>query len=402
MPRFQARTARTAAPATVFDQVNGIIARVKPTDLVRLDMGDTCLKPPAQGRPSGLDEARWPDYNLYSDTRGLLPLRERLGEKLRAKNALPWVTPAHLQVSCGAVHALFAAFKTMLAPGEEVLVLAPRWPLVPGVVRQAGGVPVDVPFLLDGRDADGDAVARRLEAALSERTAAIYLNTPNNPSGAILGRATLEAIGAFAAEHGLWIVSDEAYEDFVYEGEPHVSIASLPGMERRVVSVFTFSKCLAAAGYRVGYAVAQPDLIDEFNRVVALTVYNAPTAHQELGLQGLESWEDWFPALKARYKGFRDEFVHALGGGVQVPKAGFYVFLDVRAQLDRFRPAGADDSTAALALLEELVRAGVALLPGEAFGTAFTGWLRACYVAEPVERLVEGARRIRETLEDKR
>lgn len=399
MPRFQARAAtQPAAPATVFDQVNAIVARVGPPDLVRLDMGDTCLKPPPSGRPSGLDEARWPDYNLYSETRGLLPLRERLARKLREKNGLPWATPAHVQVTCGAVHALFAAFRTLLAPGEEVLVLAPRWPLVPGVVRQAGGVPVDLPFYLDRRARPEQPLEKLLEGALSDRTAAIYLNTPNNPSGVVLDRAELEAVGAFAERHGLWIVSDEAYEDFVYEGPGHVSIASLPGMERRVVSVFTFSKCLAAAGYRVGYSVAEPDLVDEFNRVVALTVYNAPTAHQELGLQGLERWDEWFPALKASYLGFRDRFVRALGPLAVSPPAGFYAFLDVRGQLDRFRPDGADDSTAALALLEELVRAGVALLPGEAFGRGFPGFLRACYIAEPPERLLEGAHRIRETL----
>jgi len=399
MPRFLPRGAGTPpAPATVFDQVNAIVARVAPRDLVRLDMGDTCLQPPPVGRPTGLDAARWPGYNLYADTRGVAPLRAALAAKLRDRNGLAWAAPETVQVTCGAVHALFGAFKTLLAPGEEVLVPGPRWPLVPGVVRQAGGVPVEVPFYVPLLEEPRFDPVAALEAACTERTAALYLNTPNNPSGAVLDRAALGRIAAFAERRGLWIVSDEAYEDFVYEGPPHLSIGALPGMERRALTVCTFSKCLAAAGYRVGYVAAQPDLLAEINRTVALTVYNAPTAHQQLALQALERWNEWFPALKADYRGMRDRFVAGCPGGPPAPAAGFYAFLDVRPVLDRFRPAGADDGVAALALVEELVRAGVALLPGEAFGRGFEGRLRACYIAEPADRLLEGLERLRQVL----
>jgi N-succinyldiaminopimelate aminotransferase len=393
MPRFPPTASASAAPATVFDQVNAIVARVAPPDLVRLDMGDTCRQPPPEGRPTGLDTQRWRDYNLYSDTRGLAPLRELLAQKLRDRNGLDWARPEGIQVTCGAVHALFAAFKTLLGPGEEVLVLAPRWPLISGVIRQAGGVPVDLPFYLALLRQPDLTVEELLAPALGPRTAAIYLNSPNNPSGAVLGMRVLTELAAFAARHGLWIISDEAYEDFVYEGDSALSIASLPGMRERTVSVFTFSKCLAAAGYRVGYALAEPGLLREINRCVALTVYNPPTAHQQLAIQALESWPRWFPQLKAAYRGQRDLLLGELARKLPRPAAGFYAFIDVRGILAG-RAADEGWGAAALALLEELIAAGVALLPGEAFGHGFEGWLRACFVAEAPERLRLGAERI--------
>jgi len=238
-----------------------------------------------------------------------------------------------------------------------------------------------------------------MEAGLSDRTAVIYLNTPNNPTGFVLGKEILEEVACFASRHDLWIVSDEAYEDFLYDGEEHLSIAALPGMAERVLSVFTFSKCLAAAGYRVGYVAARHDLATEINRVTAQTVYNAPTDNQQLVAQAMLRWDEWSPALKERYREFRDTFVDDFRGDCIPPAAGFYAFVDLRDKL------GVDENTppgkvgrATLELLEELIREGVALLPGEAFGAGFEGWLRACYIAEPLERLRLGLERLNRVL----
>jgi N-succinyldiaminopimelate aminotransferase len=398
MPRFREASGEVAVAATVFDQVNAIIARVAPSDLVRLDMGDTCLKPPFLGQPLGLDQSRFPSYHLYTATSGIPELKALLVSKLREKNALKQVTDAHVQLTCGAIHGLFSTFKSLLEPGEEVLVLSPRWPLISGVVKQAGGTPVDLPFYIPLLEDPSLSIRALLESGLSKRTAVIYLNSPNNPSGSVLTREQLEEILAFAEEHGLWIVSDEAYEDFIYSESKHISAASLPGASRRVISVFTFSKCLASAGYRVGYVVGDPDLISKINTISAQTVYNAPSDNQQLAAQAMETWEAWFPPIKQFYQEQLECFASHFKGPYQHPQAGFYAFVDIRPHLDRFRPAGGTDSQAALAVLEALIASGVALLPGEAFAVEFTGWLRACFIAEPADRLIQGVERMNRVL----
>jgi aspartate aminotransferase len=398
MPLFHEAGTESSGPATVFDQVNTIIERVGTSDLVRLDMGDTYLKPPFAAQPAGLNQQRFPDYHLYTPTSGVPRLKELLLSKLRQKNGFRHVGLEHLQLSCGAIHGLFASFKTLLDQGEEVLVLAPRWPLISGVIRQAGGVPVDLPFYVPLLENPELNITDLLESGLTKDTRVIYLNSPNNPSGCILSKGQLEEIGRFAEKHELWIVSDEAYEDFIYRDESHLSLASLPGMQRRVISVFTFSKCLASAGYRVGYVVADPDLIEKINTISAQTIYNPPSDNQQLAAQALESWPDWFPQIKATYRSSRDTFAAHFNGPFLLPDAGFFAFVDIRSHLDRFRPKDGTDSQAALAVLEELISSGVALLPGEAFATAFTGWLRGCYIAVPEDRLKQGIDRMNEVL----
>jgi N-succinyldiaminopimelate aminotransferase len=398
MPRTDQLVFPSGAPATVFDQVNAMIDRVGRPGLVRLDMGDTCLKPPAEGCPNGLDQQRWPEFNLYTATAGIPDLVDLLISRLAERNGLHVKTRRELQVTCGAIHALFCAFKVLTRPGEEVLVLAPRWPLVSGLVRQTGAVPVDLPFYTKLDDLDEAGIESLLESAISEKTTALYLNTPNNPSGRVLSVSQLDAIGRVARKHGLWVVSDEAYENFIYADIPHVSPASRGIFQANTVSIFTFSKCLAAAGYRVGYAVASEPIIEAMNRVSAQTIYNAPSNNQQLAAQALLSWEDWFPPLKQQYQEFRNLFVSQCKADFRVPDGGFYAFIDLKRSLDKRGVLTPDYGTEALKILEELIRAGVALLPGEAFGSGYEGWLRACFIAEEKPRLLAGINAINEVL----
>lgn len=402
MPRTDRLHFDSNAPATVFDQVNQIIARSGPADLIRLDMGDTTLKPPAEGRPSGLKEDRWPAYNLYTQTTGIPELRELLLKKLRERNGMELAGVDQIQLTCGAIHALFAAFKTVTRPGEEVLVLAPRWPLITGVIQQTGARPVDLPFYTRLAD-EGDAELEQwLGSRISDRTSAIYLNTPNNPSSQVLDESQLRRIGAVAARHGLWVVSDEAYEDFIYSDQPHVSPATLPEFAGRTISIFTFSKCLAAAGYRVGYAAADVPLIAEMNRVSAQTIYNPPSNNQQSAAQALQSWDSWFPAIKDSYRTARDLFARECEARFTVPGGGFYAFINMENAVSRRRKDGQPAGEAALLVLEDLIRDGVALLPGEAFGEGYECWLRACFIAEPEGRLRRGIASINRILGDAR
>ena len=226
--------------------------RSLPPDFVPMHIGDTWRLPPEEARLETLDWGRAPDLYRYSHPSGLAPLLEALARKLRERNGIP-ATPDWLQVTHGATHALSCAARTLLDPGDEVLLLAPYWPLIPGVLSSMGAVPVEVPFssrLLDRPDEDVEAL---LEAARTPRTRAVYFATPNNPDGHVLTRAHLEALGGFLRRHDLFGLADEVYEDTLYDGRTHVSLASLPGMAERTLSVYSFSKSYALAGARVGY-----------------------------------------------------------------------------------------------------------------------------------------------------
>lgn len=386
MPRFKPPAAETAPrPATVFEEVANVIRRVKPEKMIKLHLGDTHSFPPDPALPAALDIEARGGFAQYCETQGMPELKELIVEKLRLKNRMG---ESHVQITCGAIHALYATFAALTEPGDEVIMLSPHWHMAGPVVAQAGGIPVDTDFYIPlAEDPDIDVNAL-LEAGLTPRTAAIYLNTPCNPTGLVLKREVLEKIAAFARANELWVVSDEAYENFIFTEDEHVSIATLEGMRDRTVSIFTFSKCLAAAGYRVGYCAAHPELIDRIHHASAQTIYNAPTNNQHLVAQALHRWDEWFPALFDKYRRNRDMVCERFKGKFHPPEGSFYVFFDT-----------SDDGREPLALLEEMVKNGVAAVPGKAFGRGLDRWFRLCYVAVPEETLAQGIERLNQVLE---
>ncbi len=383
MPRVSQRVAEPVF-RSVFEQVTEVIRAAKGTDLVKLHMGDTHVDAPEPARPEALHHREQPSYNCYANTRGNGGLRQLLLEKLAQKNGLPGLEPHHLQVTCGAIHGLFAAFRALLAPGESVLTLAPHWHLIGGVIQEAGGVPVDVDFYLP--IAEGKPIREILQAALRPDTAAIYLNSPNNPTGVVLDRSQIEELAAFAVEHDLWVVSDEAYEDFIFCDTEHCSIASLPGLFERTVSVYTFSKNMAAAGYRIGYTVAGPALTERLHACSSRTVYNAPSNNQLSVVQALQAWEQWFPGLYGRYAELRAIVRDTLRAPCRLPDSGFYAFVDANAACERLGGP--------IKVLQAMAAEGVACVPGAAFGEGYETWFRLCYVSEHPKRLAVGLERL--------
>ncbi len=194
----------------------------------------------------------------YPDARGTLALREALVEKLRRENGIA-CEPDDVVMTLGGTHGLGLAFQSLLGPGDEVLVFSPHWMAIPKLVALAHGATMrSFPAYLELQSGaeTAAALAHRLRATLRPETRGIYLNTPNNPTGAILTRPVLEAIAAVVRERDLWVVSDEAYEHLLFDGARHVSFASLPGMSDRTVTAYTFSKSYSMTGWRIGYVVS--------------------------------------------------------------------------------------------------------------------------------------------------
>ena len=375
-------------------------------DLIELHIGDTHVPPPAGARfglverlpaPGDVREALDDELYRYGSVAGLDALKHAFVERLAACGFGPRdPTPAHVLVGCGATHALFCAARTVLDPGDEVLVAAPYWPLSVGVLRSAGAVPVEVPLTTRlYADPSLDAAAI-FEAAMTPNTRAIYLITPNNPDGKVLPMAQLAGIARLAIARGLWVIADEVYADYVYEGT-HVSIARLDGMAERTLTAYSLSKSHSLAGARIGFVVGPERVIALARRVATHTVFNVPVASQRVALAALRAPAAWTAAARAGYREARDVAMLALGGDVRAfsPDGGSYVFVDFAPLL-----LAGGQKRPLRGLLERAITRGVALAPGDGFGDGFATFARLCFTAVRLDRVKEGLARLQEAMRD--
>jgi aspartate aminotransferase len=328
----------------------------------------------------------------YANPGGVLPLRVALAEKLSLENGIS-CHPEDVVVTAGATHALSMVFQALLSPGDEILLLSPYWMMLPRMLGLVEGarwraVPAYLDLMDDTLAPEG--LATRLRTSLRPETRGIYLNTPNNPSGAVLTTEQLEAIAEVAREHDLWVVSDEAYENILFDQATHVSIATLPGMSARTVTVFSFSKTYAMTGWRLGYVVSPPALRPVLGPTLcALTTYGVFPAVQIAGLAALRGSHAAVETMRRAYQARRDALFAGLEGQHAIralkPAGTFYVFADVSAALER---------RTTWDLVREWLELGVAVLPGTAFGP-FPEHVRFS-LATRKEDVVEAVRRLRE------
>ena len=328
----------------------------------------------------------------YPDQRGTLALRQALVEKLARENRIR-CEPDDVVLANGGTHALFLAFQALMGEGDEVLVLSPHWMAIPKLVAFAAGASYrTVPAYLDllERAIDPAGLAARLRASIRPQTRGLYFNTPNNPSGAVLTREELGAIAEVAIERDLWVISDEAYEHLIFDGASHLSIASLPGMAERTLSVFTFSKSYAMTGWRAGYAVSPPALRAVMGPLLAFyTTHGVFPSVQSAARAALTGPQDAVERMRRAYQERRDALLSGLAGvsaiRVPRPRGAFYAFAHVGAAL-----AGRD----VWALVEEWLQLGVAVLPGTAFGPEYAEWVRMS-LATRGEDVAEAAARLK-------
>jgi aspartate aminotransferase len=353
-------------------------------DPYRLDQGDVSFDAPdtvKQAMHRAIDENR----THYVQTTGVPRLLELLAEKLRRRNGVPVASPDELMATTGGIHALFVLCQAVLERGDEVIMPDPEWPPAMGNVKLARGVVVPCPLResLDWRwDLD------ELERLITPRTRAIYMNSPHNPTGGVLPRADVEQIAAIADKHGLWIFSDEAYEDVIYDGAAHVSPASLPGMYRRTIPFYTMSKTYAMTGLRLGYvAVSDAAMRDRMKKVLFYTASNISSIVQFGGIGALEGSQECVDVFRTELRARRDLFydgVRRYAGGVlsgEPPKGAFYAFLKIdpawRARGER------GEESVSWALARMLIERGrIGCVPGADFGANGEGYVRFCFARD--------------------
>jgi aspartate/methionine/tyrosine aminotransferase len=409
-PLALSRTAQAIRASVFADLAPRIEARARAGgDLVTLHIGDTHIEPPAGARFGRVEGAYDPALYRYGAITGLEVLKSAFAHHLaRAGRGRADVEPGRdVLVGSGATHAIYCGLRAVLEPGDEVLVAAPYWPLSVGIVRAAGGVPVEVPLTSRLYAEPSLDPAEVLRASIGPRTRALYLITPNNPDGYVLDRAQLASLARLAVAHDLWVLADEVYADYTFE-RPHASIARLDGMSERTLSAYSLSKSHALAGARVGFLVAPERVVSLARRIATHTVFNVPVASQRVALAALGAGDGgdpsdashasdaWIAAARDAYRAARDVTLRALEGtGVRVfaPHGGNYVFID-------FAPVLAGRPLTGL--LERAIDHGVLLAPGDGCGEAYATWARLCYTAVPGPRLAEGLERLRSAVRDHR
>ncbi|MEF8856993.1 MAG: pyridoxal phosphate-dependent aminotransferase, partial [Haloplanus sp.] len=326
MPRFSPRVTGVEPSATVRIADLAAEYRSKGRDVVDLSQGDPDFDTPAHIREAAADALEDGETH-YTASAGLPDLREAIAAKLADENDVP-TAPDRISVTPGGKQAIFEALFALLDEGDEVVLLDPSWVSYEAIVRMSGGTLNRVRLDPD-RGFRIDETA--LRAAVTDETRAIVVNTPANPTGAVLPEADLSIVRDLCVEHDVWAIADEIYEAIRY-GADHVSLASLSGMADRTVTVNGFSKSHAMTGWRLGYYTAPADLFEQAAKVQSHTVTCATSFAQRGAVAALEGPREPVEDMRATFERRRDVAMDDLadaGVTVPTPEGAFYLFLPV-------------------------------------------------------------------------
>jgi aminotransferase len=374
------RTVRSMPPSGIrrfFD----MLAEMK--DVISLTIGEPDFTTPA-GITRAAIESLEAGETHYTANGGIIELRELIAVNLEQRYGVHYDARSEIIVTVGASEGVDASLRATINPGDEVIYHEPCFVAYAPCIQLAGGIPVPIATT----DAtDFRVTAGQIDAAITDRTTGIFLGYPNNPTGAVLDRADLEAIAHVADEHDLLVYSDEIYDRLVYGEHRHTAFSSLTGMRERTVLLGGFSKSYAMTGWRIGYVAAPAALMEGIAKVHQYGIMCAPTAAQYAAIEALRHGEAAVAEMHAEYDRRRRYIVdrfNEIGLATFEPRGAFYCFPRVTDA------TGLDETAFAEQLLAE-ERVGV--VPGTAFGPSGAGHVRVCY-ATAYEQIVEAMDRI--------
>ena len=321
-------------------------------------------------------------FTKYTAASGIQPLKEAICRRFKEDNNLDY-EPSQVIVSCGAKHSLYNILQVLCDPGDEVLLTSPYWLTYPEQVKLAGGVPV----IVETEEKEGFRInPEKLKEKVTSRTKLLILNSPNNPTGAVQGKEELEQIGEVILQNKIRVISDEIYEKIIYDGEKHVSIASLaPELKDLSVVVNGVSKAYSMTGWRIGYAAGKKEIIQAMGKIQSQVTSNPNSIAQRASLAALTQGGETVEKMVSQFQQRRDYLIRRLKDISQFsfsrPRGAFYLFLNV----SRLK---SDSVSLANKMLEEVK---VALVPGKAFGD--DRYLRLSFAAS-LEDIKEGLDRI--------
>lgn len=358
-------------------------------EIISLNVGEPDFNTPAYINAAAV-AAMEQGFTKYTPTAGILELRKAIAKKLQQDNHVSYDV-AEISVAAGAKQSIFNAVMALVGPGDEVIVPVPCWVSYTEIVKLACGTPVLVETDVNqGYDLDVAAIKR----AITPRTKALILCTPNNPTGAVYKEASLRALAALAVQHGFYIIADEIYEKLIYDGEEHFSIASIsPEVKALTVTINGFSKAYAMTGWRLGYAAASKEVIDAINKLQSQSVTSVNSITQKAAVAALEGPQEALAAMVEEFAQRRLYLVERLqslsGLSCVVPKGAFYALLDISSVLGKSYQGEElkNDIDFCRLLLEAKL---IALVPGSAFYAP--GKVRIAYAnsLENIKRAMDG------------
>lgn len=389
------RVRQVAPSATLAVDSKAKAMKASGIDVVGFGAGEPNFPTPAPIVAAAAEAVQDPKNYRYTPTPGLPELRQAIADKVKRDSGYE-VTAEQVVVTNGGKQAVYEAFQLLLNDGDEVIIPTPYWTSYPEAVKLAGGVPVTV---FAGADRAFEPDINAIEAARTERTKAIIVTSPNNPTGAVWSEETIKAIGEWALEHHIWVISDEIYEHLNYDDAKTSYIgAVVPEIRGQLLVLNGVAKTYAMPGWRVGWMVAPVEVAKAASKLQGHMTSNVANISQRAALAAVAGPLDAVYEMREAFNVRRNTIVSALNAieGVHCPKptGAFYAFADVTGLLNR--PLGekgtvcATSSELAAALLDE---AHVAAVPGEAFGAP--GYLRFSYAVAD-DQIEEGMRRFAE------
>ncbi len=340
----------------------------KSKDVVSLGVGEPDFSTPEPLKDAGI-RAIEDDYTSYTSNYGILELRERIARKLKLKNGIERDPEREILITTGVSEALDLAIRAIVSPGDDVLIPEPAYVSYKPDVWFAHGNPVPVPTIEENKFR---VQSEDIKERITKKTRAIIISSPNNPTGSVLRKKDLEEIADLVIDKNLIVISDEIYEELIYDGERHYSIGSLNGMEDLTITLNGFSKAYAFTGWRLGYATGNSEIIEAMMKIHQYTMLCAPSIAQYAALDAFDLREDVSDMVRS-YELRRKLLVRGLNSLPNIscimPKGAFYAFPNIRE-------SGMNSEEFARALFKEV---GVAVIPGNTFGASGEGYVRCSY-----------------------
>ncbi|GAA3842379.1 pyridoxal phosphate-dependent aminotransferase [Sphaerisporangium flaviroseum] len=398
-PRISARISAISESATLAVDAKAKAMKAEGRPVIGFGAGEPDFPTPDYIVAAAVEACGNPRFHKYTPAGGLPELKQAIADKTRRDSGYE-VEASQVLVTNGGKQAVYEAFATLLDPGDEVLVVAPYWTTYPEAIKLAGGVQVDV---VTDETSGYLASVGQLEAARTERTKVLLFVSPSNPTGAVYSPEEVQAIGRWAAEHGLWVVTDEIYEHLVYGDVAFTSIATaVPELNDRVVILNGVAKTYAMTGWRVGWMIGPKDVVKAATNLQSHATSNVSNVAQAAALAAVSGDLSAVALMREAFDRRRQTMVRMLNEipGVLCPEpfGAFYVYPSVKQLLGKELRGKRPQTSAELAevILEE---AEVALVPGEAFGTP--GYFRLSYALGD-DDLVEGVSRLAKLLAEAR
>ena len=351
-------------------------------DVISLGVGEPDFKTPWNIRRAGIESLER-GHTWYTANSGLMQLREAACGYLKRRFTLEYDPKKELLITVGGSEAIDIAIRALVEPGDEVLVVEPSFVCYTPITELTGGVPV--PIATRAEDAFR-LTPEQLKAAITPRTKLLILPFPNNPTGAVMRRAHLEAIAGVLRGTDIMVLSDEIYAELTYGDERHISFAEIDGMKERTILVQGFSKSYAMTGWRLGYAAGPAPVIKQMTKIHQFSIMCAPTTSQYAAVEALRNGDADIEEMRGQYDMRRRLLVDGLnrmGLDCFSPEGAFYVFPSIRS-------TGLSSSDFCMRLLEA---ERVAVVPGDAFGESGEGFVRISY-SYSVNHLLEALKRI--------